>query len=308
MTTTTEDPERLRDRRTQRWRGAFPALLGALRPRQWPKNLLVAAAPAAAGTLTEAQAAAACASVFVLFCVAAGGTYLLNDVRDIERDRAHPRKRHRPIASGRVPVPVAVTVGSLLVVAAPAASLLLGDPLLTGILTGYVVLTLAYTHRLKDIAVLDLVAVASCHVLRAAAGGVAAGVPLSSWFVAVVSLAALLVVTGKREVELRALADRPTPGPVRAVLNVYTPACLARTRTAVSAAMILTYVLWAFEQGGGNAFHAASTLPFTMFVLRYNLLVDRGTGEEPEEIALRDRPLQLAGASLLTLVCLGIHL
>ncbi|MDE3721560.1 decaprenyl-phosphate phosphoribosyltransferase [Nocardiopsis sp. N85] len=286
------------------------ALVRACRPRQWLKNLLVLAAPAAAGVLSDPRPLLTCAAVFVLFCAAASGTYLLNDVRDIERDRAHERKRHRPIAAGLVPVPLAVAVGITLCVLAPAASLALGEPLLTGVIGGYVLLTLAYTRYLKDVAVCDLVVVAACHVLRAVAGGVAVGVPLTSWFVIVVSLAALLVVVGKREAELRALGEGPANGPVRATLRAYTPTYLSQTRTMASAAMVVTYCLWALEQDGGaqNLFHVGSIVPFIMFVLRYNLLVDRGVGEEPEEIALRDRPLQLILVALTALVGLGIHL
>jgi decaprenyl-phosphate phosphoribosyltransferase len=159
---------------------------------------LVFAAPATAGALGDPRVLLLCAAAFALFCVAAGGTYLLNDVRDVHRDREHPRKRHRPVASGELPVPFAVATGALFCVAAPLASLALGEWRLTLLFTGYVLLTLAYTHYLKDIVICDLVAVAACHVLRAMAGGIVAGVELTSWFVIVVSLAALLVVVGKR--------------------------------------------------------------------------------------------------------------
>ncbi|WP_159943182.1 MULTISPECIES: decaprenyl-phosphate phosphoribosyltransferase [unclassified Nocardiopsis] len=290
-------------------RGAVAALVAACRPRQWLKNLLVLAAPATAGVLSSPEALAACAAVFALFCAAASGTYLLNDVHDAHRDRAHPRKRHRPVASGALPVPAAVAAGALLSVAAPLASLALGNLPLTALLTGYVLLTQAYTRRLKDVVVCDLVTVAACHVLRAVAGGVAVGVPLTSWFVIVVSLAALLVVVGKREAELR--ADREeAAGAVRPALRGYTTSYLTQTRTMASGAMIVTYCLWALDQAEGARalFHAVSIVPFIMFVLRYNLLVERGVGEEPEEIALRDRPLQLALGSLAALVALGIYL
>ncbi|WP_304453638.1 decaprenyl-phosphate phosphoribosyltransferase [Nocardiopsis sp. YSL2] len=311
------------DPRSPRAARSLPfALLRACRPRQWLKNLLVFAAPAAAGALGQPWALAACAAAFVLFCLAAGGTYLLNDVRDVERDRAHKRKRGRPVASGELPVPVAVTAGAVLVAVVPPASLLLGNPGLTALLTCYVVLTLAYTRFLKDVVVCDLVAVSACHVLRAVAGAVAVGVPLTTWFVIVVSLAALLVVVGKREAELRAAnavaadAVAPTapadPAAVflaaRETLCGYSVSYLTQTRTTVSAAMIVTYCVWALEPAEHTTFHAVSIVPFIMFVLRYNLLVDRGVGEEPEEIALRDRPIQAVLVALVTLVGLGIYL
>ncbi|PWV52776.1 decaprenyl-phosphate phosphoribosyltransferase [Nocardiopsis sp. L17-MgMaSL7] len=299
------------------------ALVRACRPRQWVKNLLVFAAPATAGTLGDPRTLLLCAASFGLFCLAASGTYLLNDVRDAERDREHPRKRSRPVASGDLPVPLALSVGVVFVTAAPLASLTLGSAPFTLVLLGYVLLTLAYTLRLKEVVVCDLVAVASCHMLRAMAGGFVVGVPLTSWFVIVVALAALLVVVGKREAELRATApvlptggpnthagEEATAHPTRTALLGYTPGYLSQMRIMASGAMIVTYCLWALEQGGGpqSVFHAVSIVPFIMFVLRYNLLVDRGAGEEPEEIALRDRPLQLVLASLALLVGLGIHL
>ncbi|AFR11118.1 decaprenyl-phosphate phosphoribosyltransferase [Nocardiopsis alba] len=297
------------------------ALLRACRPRQWLKNLLVFAAPATAGALADPRAVLLCLATFGLFCLASAGTYLLNDVRDARHDRRHPRKRHRPIASGELPVPIAVVVGVLAVLVAPVASLVLGNGALSALIAGYVLLTLLYTRFLKTMVVVDLVAVASCHVLRAMAGGIVVGVVLTSWFMIVVSLAALLVVVGKREAELRATG---TPGPVgeadlgeeggthptRAALLGYTTDYLSRMRTVASGAMIVTYCLWALEQGGGpqSVFHAVSIVPFVMFVLRYNLLVDRGSGEEPEEIALKDRPLQATLLSLVLLIGLGIHL
>nr|WP_233571420.1 decaprenyl-phosphate phosphoribosyltransferase [Nocardiopsis sp. Huas11] len=299
-------------------------MLRACRPRQWLKNLLVFAAPAAAGALGQPSALIACAVAFVLFCLAAAGTYLLNDVRDVERDRAHERKRARPVASGELPVPVAVTAGVVLVAVVPPASLLFGNPGLTLVLTCYVVLTLAYTRFLKDVVVCDLVAVSACHVLRAVAGAVVVGVPLTTWFVIVVSLAALLVVVGKREAELRAAhaasaapapgdpasdgSAAPAPLAARETLRGYSVSYLTQTRTTVSAAMIVTYCVWALEPAAHTAFHAVSIVPFIMFVLRYNLLVDRGVGEEPEEVALRDRPLQAILAALVALVGLGIYL
>ena len=297
------------------------SLVRACRPRQWLKNLLVFAAPATAGALGDPRTLLLCGVAFALFCLAASGTYLLNDVRDAARDREHPRKRYRPVASGDLPAPLALTVGALFVTVAPLASLALGNAHLTLVLVGYVLLTLAYTLWLKDVVVCDLVAVASCHMLRAMAGGIVVGVPLTSWFVIVVALAALLVVVGKREAELRVTAregDTPIPGteegstahPTRTALLGYTPAYLSHMRVMASGAMIVTYCLWALEQGGGpqSVFHAVSIVPFIMFVLRYNLLVDRGAGEEPEEIALRDRPLQLALVTLALLVGLGIYL
>ena len=277
---------------------AAPALLRACRPRQWPKNLLVLAAPAAAGALSEPSAWLLCGAVVALFCLAASGTYLLNDVRDVESDRVHERKRHRPVASGALPLPVALVAGPVMTVAAPLLSLLLEDPVLTVVITGYVLLTAAYTFLLKNVVFVDLLSVAGCHVLRAAAGAAAVGVPMSGWFVLVVAMGALLLVSGKRE------AERRGSTPARRTLGVYTAPFLTGLRIAVSAALVVTYCLWALSQG---PWHAASVVALFACTLRYNMLVDRGAGEEPEEIALRDRPLQTALVVLIALVGMGIY-
>ncbi|WP_067964022.1 decaprenyl-phosphate phosphoribosyltransferase [Nocardiopsis trehalosi] len=283
------------------------ALLRACRPKQWLKNLLVFAAPGAAGQLGDPRVLAWTVAVFVLFCVAAGGTYLLNDARDAERDRLHERKRHRPVASGAVPVRTAVAVGAVLTAAAPLAVLPTGNWPLLAAVTAYLALTGLYTLRLKHVAIADIVAVAGCHVLRALAGAAAVGVPVTSWFLIVVTLGALLVVTGKREAELRGGDGERT----RAILARYTLSYLTQVRTMASAAVIVTYCLWALDArdpGEPLAFRAASIVPFLVCVLRYHMLVDRGVGEEPEELALRDRPLQACLAALLLLVGLGVYL
>ncbi|GAA1757139.1 decaprenyl-phosphate phosphoribosyltransferase [Streptomonospora arabica] len=286
---------------------AAGALLRAVRPKQWLKNLLVFAAPGTAGLLGDPVVLAWSAAAFVLFCAASSGTYLLNDVRDAPRDRLHERKRTRPVAAGELSPSVAAGTGAVLLLAAPAAAVPTGNWPLLAVLAGYLVLTTAYTLVLKNAAVLDLVAVAGCHVLRAVAGGAAIGVPLTRWFLIVVCLGALLVVTGKREAELR------TPGAARTrdALGRYSLSYLTQVRTMASAAMIVTYCLWALEDPAttpASVVHGASIVPFILVVLRYHLLVDRGVGEEPEEIALRDRPLQLCGAALLALVGFGVYL
>lgn len=270
--------------------GRALALLRSCRPRQWLKNLLVLAAPAAAGVLFTWPGLAGSAVAFAAFCLAASGGYLLNDAADAAADRRHPVKRLRPVASGQLSTRLARAAGLLLLALAPALAALTGSWRLPLVVAGYLALTLAYTWWLKHQPVVDLVAVAACHVIRAYAGAVAVAVPVTSWFLVVVSLGSLLLVAGKREVELRA-----AHGAGRATLDVYTPAYLAHVRTMASGAMIVTYCLWALEtrQGAAHGYYAVSIVPFVLLILRHNLLVERGIGEEPEELALRDRPLQL---------------
>ncbi|MFC3983864.1 decaprenyl-phosphate phosphoribosyltransferase [Streptosporangium jomthongense] len=283
------------------------ALLRACRPRQWLKNGLIFAAPAAAGVLFTVQGMLDALIAFAAFCVAASGAYLLNDASDVEADRRHPRKRHRPIAAGLVPIRLAWAVGTAFVLLAPAIAALSGGWRLPLVVAGYLSLTFSYTYYLKHQEVVDLVAVAGCHVIRAFAGAIAVQVPVTSWFLVVISLGSLQLVAGKRETELRAAMGNETGNATRAILAAYTPGYLAGVRMMASGAMIVTYCLWALNEHSGP-FYPISIVPFVLIVLRHNLLVDRGVGEEPEELALRDRPTQLFVALLLLPLLIGIYL
>ncbi len=278
-------------------------ILRACRPRQWVKNVLVIAAPGAAGMLTSAGAIRDTAIAFIAFCLAASGTYLLNDARDVEEDRLHPRKRFRPIAAGVVPVGVAVGLGLLLIAAAIAISFLT-DTWLPVVIAGYVAMTTAYSLWLKHVPVVDLVVVASGFVLRALAGAAAVDVPVSSWFFIVASLGSLFMVAGKRESELRNAAAVGT----RSTLEVYSHSYLSYVRAMSSGAVVVAYCLWALEaEGATRVLFTLSIVPFAMGILRYALLVDAGSGESPEELVLHDRSLQVFGALLALLIGLGIY-
>ncbi|WP_327087279.1 decaprenyl-phosphate phosphoribosyltransferase [Nonomuraea sp. NBC_01738] len=279
----------------------FLALFRAARPRHWLKNLLVLAAPLAAGVLADPPRLGAALLAVVAFCLAASGAYLLNDASDAAADRLHPRKRARPIAAGAVSVRLARITGVTLLLLAPGVAAITGGWRLPAVVTGYAALTLAYTAWLKHVEVVDLVAVMGCHVIRAYAGAVAVAVPVTGWFLVVVSLAALQLVAAKREAELK-----NTGGGSRSTLTLYTPAYLAQVRIMCSGAIVVTYCLWALN-AHANLFFGLSILPLLLMVLRHNLLVERGAGEEPEELALRDRPMRVFALALVALVGLGIY-
>ena len=299
--------------------GLVTGLLRGVRPGQWTKNLLVFAAPVAGGVITEWPAARDSLLAFAAFCAAAGGTYLLNDARDVEADRQHPTKRHRPVAAGQVPVPVAYLVGAALIVLALAVGFAVTTPL--GItLAAYLALTTSYSFGLKHVPVVDLVAVAAGFVLRAVAGAAATSLPLSEWFFIVTSAGALLVITAKREAELahhhRSDTD-PTERPTRRVLASYTPGFLTSVRTIAAGLMLVAYCLWAFEGpvlgdgevgAGASVWLQASIVPFAVVVLRYVLLADAGAGERPERLLLTDRILVAAGAAWAIIYGYGIYL
>jgi decaprenyl-phosphate phosphoribosyltransferase len=274
-------------------------LLRASRPKQWAKNLLVFAAPAAAGVIDEATPLAHSIVAFAAFCLAASGTYLLNDVADREADARHPTKRFRPIAAGVV-APTTATVVGVALIAVGIALGLLADWRLSVTVAIYVAVTTAYSHWLKHIVILDVVAVAAGFVLRAIGGATATGVPVSDWFFIVTSFGSLFVVTGKRQGEVGDLAEEEgDAADVRATLGEYTGSYLAYLRTVSSGVMFVAYCVWAFETAAGSTgsvpWFELSILPFVVAVLRYALLLDQGHGGTPEELFFRDRPLQVAG-------------
>jgi decaprenyl-phosphate phosphoribosyltransferase len=181
-------------------------IVRTMRPHQWTKNVLVFAAPVGAGRITDPGILLHSLLAFVSFSLAASGTYLLNDARDVESDRQHPRKRNRPIAAGIVRVPLAYVLGVACLLVALAVGFATERNL--GItLVAYLVLTTAYTLELKHLPIYDIVAVAAGFVLRAVAGAAATSVPISEWFFIVTSFGALLMVVGKREGERHLLAD-----------------------------------------------------------------------------------------------------
>lgn len=290
--------------------GAPPANLAdgivkAVRPRQWVKNLLVFAAPLASlGTHPELDYRIVFGKVvlaFVAFCLAASCIYLINDARDVEADRAHPTKRFRPIAAGVVPVRLAYGLAVVLGV----ASLLLSwftNPDLAIVMLVYIVIQLAYCFGLKNQAVLDICIVSSGFLIRAIAGGVAAGIPLSQWFLLVFAFGSLFMAAGKRYAELR-LAER-TGAKIRKSLERYTSTYLRFVWTLAATAVVICYSLFAFERDEGTAsWWAVSIIPFTIAILRYAVDIDGGEAGEPEDIALRDRVLQVLALALIGTVC-----
>jgi decaprenyl-phosphate phosphoribosyltransferase len=283
---------------------SLPAgLLKAVRPRQWVKNVLVLAAPVAAGKVGELGVLGDAAVAFVAFCLAASGIYLINDALDVEADREHPRKRYRPIAAGVVPVRLAYALAIVLLIAGLALALVASWQLLV-VIAVYEVVQLAYCFGLKHQPVLDICIVASGFLLRAMAGGLAAGLPLSQWFLLVAAFGSLFMVSGKRYAEMR-VAEQ-TGAKIRKALESYTSTYLRFVWTMSATAVILSYGLWAFtlNQTSHSVWSVISMVPFTVAVLRYAVDVDGGVAGEPEEIALKDRVLQVL--ALAWVVSIGI--
>jgi decaprenyl-phosphate phosphoribosyltransferase len=273
------------------------AVVRAVRPRQWAKNVLVFAAPVAAGSIDQRSVLVHAVLAFVAFCLAASGTYLWNDANDVEADRRHPTKRNRPIAAGIISPAFAYVLGAVLVAAALVIGFLTARNL--GItLIAYLVLTTSYSFWLKRQPILDIVAVAAGFVLRAIAGAAATNLPISEWFFIVTSFGALLVVVGKRESELHALGDQA--GDVRAALAAYTPEFLRSLRSISAGVVLVAYCLWAFDSAStsseGASWFELSIVPFAVAIFQYALIVERGEGENPEEVLTTNRAILASGA------------
>jgi decaprenyl-phosphate phosphoribosyltransferase len=287
-------------------RGQWVSLLISMRPRQWGKNLLVFAAPATGGVLGEPDMALRAILTFVSFCFAASGTYLINDVADRADDRAHPRKRFRPIAAGELPVGTAIVAAAVLLIAALVLAVSV-RPALAGVVAAYVALTLAYTFILRDFALIDVGSIAGGFLLRAVAGGVATDVTLSSWFLMVAGFGSLFVATGKRHAEYLDLGE--LGGNHRRTLTRYTESYLRYVQYSSSTVAITAYALWAFEgEAGGSIWSGLSVIPFVLGIFRYGMLLDAGRGATPEDLVLSDPPLLVLGALWGSLVVLGVYL
>lgn len=269
-------------------------LLTAMRPRQWVKNLLVIAVPLAAGQLLDPPILAHTALAFVAMCAAASAVYLTNDILDREADRNHPKKRNRPIASGAVSVPVATGTAIVLALASVMVPAAVGSSGLSLLILAYLVLQATYVAWAKHQPVLDLACVAAGFVLRAVAGGVAADISISTWFLTVTGAAAMFVVAGKRYSEL---VTHGHEAGTRHGLREYSEGYLRFVWGVSVGIAVVFYCLWAAELGnGGTAMWARlSVIPFVLMLLRYARDVDAGTAEAPEDLVWGDRVLQVLG-------------
>lgn len=265
-------------------------IVRALRPHQWVKNAFVFAGIIFANKLDDPQAWGSAAACFVAFCAASSAAYLINDIRDAEEDRVHPLKRTRPIASGELSPTTAGTIAAGLLVLAGGIALLIGIDVLLFLLL-FVLLQGAYTGVLKNIAILDVFAIALLFVIRAAAGAAAVAVEISTWLLLCTGLLALLLALAKRRAELVLVDEGQAAG--RRSLYGYSVSYVDQCLTLVGAATVIAYSLYSIEAAVAGM---AVTIPFVTYgVLRYLMLVHlRGWGEEPDRILIKDRPLQLA--------------
>lgn len=298
--------------------GAAKALFAAMRPRQWYKNLVIYvaffftvneawdfAAPDAAFVIFAKMTAAA-----ALFSALSGAVYIYNDILDADRDRRHPQKRHRPIASGRLPVAAAWPAAAVLAAAGVGGAFAL-EPAFGVIAAAYAAIQIAYSLFLKRAALVDVFVISLGMAMRAAAGAAVMQAPISPWLYLCAALAALVLALVKRRSELQRSVVGGDAATQRDSLGEYTVATLDRLITIAAAAALIAYSLYTFTAPNlpdNNAMML--TIPFVAFgVFRYIFLTDKSqAGESPEDLLFSDRPLVaalllwlLSAAAILTL-------
>jgi 4-hydroxybenzoate polyprenyltransferase len=269
------------------------AVAVSLRPHQWTKNLVVFAALGLSKHLFEPGPLVRSLAAFALVCGLSGAVYLINDVADIERDRLHPRKRLRPIASGALSIPSALGWASVLGLACLAASFLLSAPFGACALA-YLVLNLAYSFQLKEVVIVDVLSVSAGFVLRAVAGALVIPVQISVWLLICTIFLALFLGLCKRRAELTALSEDAANH--RKSLAEYSPYLLDQMISVVAAASVISYALYTTAEETRQKFSTdalPATLPFVLYgVFRYLYLVHRkDQGGSPTDVLLTDRPL-----------------
>jgi 4-hydroxybenzoate polyprenyltransferase len=270
------------------------ALIKSMRLRQWPKNLFVMAAVIFDGKLFNSTSVLMSLAGVFIFCLISSSVYLINDIRDIDFDRNHPVKKFRPIASGKLPIKVAVIAAiALLVISFPCAYLL--TPNFAIVAAAYFVINLLYSAYLKHVPLIDVLIIAAGFVLRVGAGVTLINVQrFSPWLYVVTTLLALYIGFGKRRAELNLLTTEANSH--RKVLDGYSIPFLDQLITIVSSCTIITYSLYTFSAPNLPENHTMMlTIPFVMYgIFRYLYLIQiKGEGGAPEDLLLTDRPLQI---------------
>lgn len=266
-------------------------LIESIRPKQWTKNLLIFAALLFTANLTDIYLLVRSILAFILFCFLSGSAYILNDLTDLEEDRAHPLKCKRPLASGRLKVSYALGFSlSLATFSLIAGYYLSFNFFLTALI--YFLLNLVYSLSLKNIVIVDVLSISLGFVLRAVAGAVVIEVAISPWLLICTLLLALFLALGKRRQELTLLKDKA--GYHRRILERYSLSLLDQMISVVTSSTVIAYCLYTFtSQTAQKAKFLMLTMPFVLYgIFRYLYLIyQKDEGGEPETILLKDKPL-----------------
>jgi 4-hydroxybenzoate polyprenyltransferase len=280
---------------TVRRRSPARALIAILRPRQWIKNTVIFAALLFSHTLTDATHLARSVAAFALFCAISSAVYVLNDIMDLESDRAHPTKRLRPLAAGELPAGIAGTVGLALALSGLVFAYQLSPPF-AALAAVYLVVNLMYSAWLKQVVIVDVMVISSGFVIRAVSGGVVIGVEVSAWLILCTVLLSLFLAFTKRRQELALLESRA--GESRAILREYSVGFLDQMISIVTAGTVVAYFLYTLAPETAAKLGTPwlpLTIPFVLYgIFRYLYLVhQRGMGENPTGALYSDRPLLL---------------
>jgi decaprenyl-phosphate phosphoribosyltransferase len=282
------------------------AVVRTTRPRQWPKNLLVFAAPLAAASLGRDDGLGYALLAMFAFAAASAAVYFINDVVDVERDRRHPVKRNRPIAAGALPERHAVVLAVLAAAFAVGAGAVIREPLLVATVSLYLCSSFLYSFRLKHVPFVEMVIVASGFLLRVLGGAAATHVRPSIWFLLVCSLGALGVAVAKRYTELTSLGEDAVRH--RPAMRWYRPDMLRIVQVVVGVAMLATYVMWAVsETAPARPWHLLSALPLAAALVRFGALTARRTVRPVEDLIMRDAVMLWLEAAWLVLFCVGLY-
>ena len=281
----------------------------ALRPHQWTKNLLVFAALLFSKHLFEPDPFLRACLAFLAFCGLSGAVYLWNDIADIEGDRLHPKKKHRPIARGELSVRSA-TLGAI-VLSVTALGLAFAMDLGLGLCaSSYLALNLAYSFGLKHIVILDVLSISLGFVLRALAGGYAVDVPVTEWLLVLTLLLALFLALAKRRHEITSLSEKAVSH--RAILAEYSPYLIDQMTSVVTASVVTAYAFYTLSPETVSKFGTEKlswTLPFVLYgIFRYLYLVhQKDRGDSPTDMLLTDRPLLVTVALWVVMVIAVVY-
>jgi|CZKW01.1.fsa_nt_gi decaprenyl-phosphate phosphoribosyltransferase len=284
------------------------AVISTARPRQWPKNLLVFAAPLAGATLGRDNGFAYALVAMGAFIAASSAVYYVNDVVDVERDRRHPYKRYRPVAAGELPAAQALVLALACTSAAIGAGVWIHSAGLVWALSAYLGLSFLYSLVLKHVPVVEVVFVASGFVLRALGGAAATHVPPSGWFLLVCSLGALLVALAKRYTELTVLGEHAVKH--RPVMRWYSAVAVRASQRLVAVVMLVAYVLWAKGEHDTvmRAWHLASVVPLSAAMARFDKLTAGATSKPVEDLIARDGIMVAFELAWLAIFATGLFL
>lgn len=273
-----------------------------LRPRQWIKNFLVVGAPLAAGSFTIVSNLLTELRVYVLFCIVASLGYIINDLRDIDLDRVHPTKKLRPLASGVIGKKMALAWIAILSI----LWLLLSTTFnlsLNFIVICYFLVSVSYSLYLKRIPVVEMIWLSFGFLLRPLAGAAAISVPVSEWFLIVISFSALFLVATKRLSELKKIQTQN----VRPVIDSYSPKFLEFVLSISVSISLTAYSLWAFGIKTETPWAKISVLPVVMGVIRYAWVQENNDAERPEHLILKDKIIPMCGLFTAILIALSVY-